>query len=192
MAHCCNETIRPRMLWFVISDWYRGTQDEARPIDTPEITLPVTSIPRFCAAHWRMEPTTQIHADAMIVGLLPKTSANLVTKRAPKKEPAGMDATMAPWALDPGNPNVLLYASFWRNAGQSANGQATKVEEHERSRYRTWTICPDRTDRLRYMRTTPRGTEGGSDSSTMWTKPKPTHGVGRDPGAILEAEKRTL
>jgi len=96
IAHCCNETIRPRMLWFVISDWYRGTQDEARPIDIPEIILPVTSIPRFCAAHWRMEPTTQIQADIMIVGLLPRTSANLVTKRAPKKEPAGMDATMAP------------------------------------------------------------------------------------------------
>ena len=96
MAHCCSETIRPRMLWFVISDWYRGTQDEASPIDIPEITRPATSIPRFCAAHWRMEPMTQIQAEIMIVGLLPRTSANLVTKRAPTKEPAGMDATMAP------------------------------------------------------------------------------------------------
>ena len=108
MAHCCNETIRPRMLWFVISDWYSGTQDEARPIDIPETTRPATSIPRFWAAHWRMEPTTQIQAEIMMVSLLPKTSANLVTKRAPKKEPAGMDATMAPWALAPGYPNVFL------------------------------------------------------------------------------------
>ena len=108
MAHCCNETIRPRMLWFVISDWYSGTQDEARPIDIPETTRPATSIPRFWAAHCRMEPTTQIQAEIMMVSLLPKTSANLVTKRAPKKEPAGMDATMAPWALAPGYPNVFL------------------------------------------------------------------------------------
>jgi len=59
----------------------------------------------------------------MIVSLLPRTSANLVTKSAPKKEPAGMDATMAPWALDPGWPNVLLYASFWSKVSKQSLDQ---------------------------------------------------------------------
>ena len=121
-----------------------------------------------------------------MVGLLPKTSASLVTKRAPKKEPAGIDATMAPWALDPGKPNVLLYASFWGDVGRSAGDQLVEVKEYRHSRHQTWTRCLDRTGRLRYMRTTLRGTGGGSDGSAVGVKPDHTHGVGRNPGAILE------
>ena len=58
---------------------------------------------------------TQIQPEVMIVFFRPIISARLVTMRAPTREPAGIAATMAPWALDPGLPNVSLYASFWRD-----------------------------------------------------------------------------
>ena len=88
-----------------------------------------------------------------------------------------MDATMAPCALDPGWPNVLLYASFWRDVGQSVGDQPTRVEEYGHSGHQTWTICPDRTDHLRYMRTILRGTEVGSDGWTTEKNPNTRTGL---------------
>ena len=48
------------------------------------------------AAHWRMEPITQIQPEMMMVHLWLMTSASFETAKAPTKEPAGMEATIAP------------------------------------------------------------------------------------------------
>ena len=57
---------------------------------------------------------TQIQPEMMIVHLRPMRSASLETARAPTNEPAGIAATMAPWALAPGFPKVVLYALLER------------------------------------------------------------------------------
>ena len=49
-------------------------------------------------AHCKIDPMTQTRPERTMVGLRPIRSANCVTSNAPTKEPAGMDATMAPWA----------------------------------------------------------------------------------------------
>ena len=45
---------------------------------------------------------TQIIPDTMMVFFRPILSASIVTVSAPANEPAGIDATMAPCALEPG------------------------------------------------------------------------------------------
>ena len=49
-----------------------------------------------------MEPMIHNMPDHMITFLRPMRSASLVTMREPTNEPAGMEATMAPWAFEPG------------------------------------------------------------------------------------------
>lgn len=101
---------------------------------------------------------TQIQPEMMMVFLRPIQSASFVTMSAPTREPAGMAATMAPCALEVGLPKVFLYASFWR-----AN-EAVRTSRHRRyvhSEHRTWTKCPNRRGRRRYMRTTRQCTARG-------------------------------
>ena len=53
---------------------------------------------RTTEAHCKMDPITQIMPARITVGLRPRRSANCVTSNAPTNDPAGIDATMAPWA----------------------------------------------------------------------------------------------
>lgn len=46
-----------------------------------------------------MEPMTQIIPAKMMVFFLPSLSANWVTASAPTREPAGIAATIPPWAV---------------------------------------------------------------------------------------------
>lgn len=59
-----------------------------------------------------MLPITQMTPESWMVFFRPKMSASFPTVRAPTKLPAGIEATMAPWAFGPGYPNWLLYESF--------------------------------------------------------------------------------
>lgn len=108
MDHCCIDTSRPRIAGAVISDWYSGTTADASPTATPDTTRPATSIPRSTAAHCRMLPSTHTQPDRITTFLRPIRSARLPTTSAPTSEPAGIAATIAPWAFEPGLPNVFL------------------------------------------------------------------------------------
>lgn len=78
----------------------------------PETMRPATSMPRSTAAHCRMLPSTHTQPERMTTFLRPIASARLATMSAPTSEPAGIAATIAPCAFEPGLPNVSLYASF--------------------------------------------------------------------------------
>jgi len=56
------------------------------------------AITRTTEAHCKIDPITQTIPARMTVALRPMRSANCVTSNAPTNDPAGIDATMAPWA----------------------------------------------------------------------------------------------
>ena len=107
----------------------------------------------------------------MIVFLRPKRSASFETASAPKKEPAGMAATRAPWGLEDGcNGGTLVslcarlsvvesilrcerYGGTLHSARTMfSDGSYSCWRSHVRSVPRTWMKCPNRRVRPRYMR----------------------------------------
>jgi len=60
------------------------------------------AITRTTEAHCKIDPMTQTKPARITVVLRPMRSANCVTSNAPKNDPAGIDATIAPWEPLPG------------------------------------------------------------------------------------------
>ena len=125
-------TSRPRFEGGASSDTYTGTCADSMPTERPLIMRPTISMPIFCEAQMRIEPTTLKQKSVVrqlyygiypgfrqfisyaatgthhtiqpiwMVGLRPMRSDRIPEIKAPSHEPPAMDAVMPPCTSDLG------------------------------------------------------------------------------------------
>lgn len=73
-------------------------------------------------------PRTQMHPLRVIVSLRPSLSPKYVVAKAPTKEPAGMDATIAPCTPEVGWLKYERYEGFYENQNLRILSLASKID----------------------------------------------------------------